>query len=76
VRGYVPQGYGHYIENTSDTEDCVSLIILDSGDYQEISLAVWMASDSTELLETNSGIARSVFQLFRKKSPLIAGPGK
>lgn len=74
--GYVPPGYGHYIENTSDTEDCVCLVILDSGDYQEISLAEWMASNSPELLETNFGIPRSVFQGFPKKNPIIVGPVK
>lgn len=71
--GYVPQGYGHYIENTSDTEDCVSLIILDSGDYQEISLAQWMQSNTPELLETNFGIPKSIFESFRKKNPKIVG---
>ena len=35
--GYVPQGYGHYIENTG-TEDVEVLLVLNSGVYQSISL--------------------------------------
>lgn len=69
--GYVPQGYGHYIENTSDTEECKTLIVLDSGNYEEISLAEWMASNSPELLQTNFGVPKSIFESFRKESPLM-----
>src|SRR5947208_724983 len=39
--GYVPQGYGHYIENAG-TEDLELLIVLNNGTYQSISLSAWV----------------------------------
>lgn len=47
--GYVPQGYGHYIENTG-SEDLVVLIVLNSGIYQDISLSDWLATTPDQLL--------------------------
>jgi oxalate decarboxylase len=72
--GYVPQGYGHYIENASDTEPCVTLIVLNSGHYQEISLSQWMAANTTELLGTNFQVPKKVFDSFPQNNSLIA-PG-
>lgn len=70
---YIPRGYGHYIENTSNSEDSKTLIVLDSGDYQEISLSEWMASNPTDLLQTNFGVPKTVFQAFPRANPLITG---
>ena len=53
--GYVPQGYGHYIENTG-TEELEVLVVLNSGDYQSISLTAWMAANPPALLATNFGV--------------------
>ena len=50
--GYIPQGFGHYIENTGDTT-CRVLITFDSGDYQEISLSTWLASNPNKLVADN-----------------------
>jgi oxalate decarboxylase len=72
--GYVPQGYGHYIENASDTEPCVTLIVLNSGNYQEISLSQWMASNTAELLGTNFKVPKKIFESFPQNNSLIA-PG-
>ena len=73
--GYVPQGYGHYIENTSNSEDCVTIIVLDSPNYQEISLSQWMATNTPLLLQTNFGIPQSVIDKFpRGNIPLITAP--
>lgn len=47
--GYVPRGYGHYIENTG-SEDLVVLIGLNSGKYEDISLSDWLANNKPELL--------------------------
>ncbi len=74
--GYVPQGYGHYIENASQTEDCETLIVLNSGNYQEISLSAWMNSNPPELLETNFGVSRRVLDLLNRKDTFITVPGK
>jgi oxalate decarboxylase len=70
--GYVPQGYGHYIENASNDEPCVTLIVLNSGNYQEISLSQWMASNTTELLGTNFKVPKKIFDAIPQNNPLIA----
>ncbi|HLW65010.1 MAG TPA: cupin domain-containing protein [Gemmataceae bacterium] len=54
--GYIPQGFGHYIENTGSTK-CRILIAFDSGDYQEISLSTWLASNPTGIVADNFKIA-------------------
>src|SRR5438874_4596424 len=41
--GYIPQGYGHSIENVGDSPLRI-LIGLNSGEYQEIELSQWMAA--------------------------------
>jgi oxalate decarboxylase len=50
--GYVPQGFGHYLENVGDVP-CRVLVAFDSGDYQEISLSTWLASNPTTLVADN-----------------------
>jgi oxalate decarboxylase len=58
--GYVPQGYGHYIENTGDT-DLEIVLVLNNATYQSISITAWMASNPDLLLATNFGVPASVF---------------
>lgn len=58
--GYVPQGFGHYIENTGDT-DLELLVVLNNATYQSISITAWMASTPDLLLATNFGVPESVF---------------
>ena len=50
--GYIPQGFGHYIENTGDAP-CRILITFDSGEYQEISLSTWIASNPNDIVADN-----------------------
>lgn len=50
--GYVPQGFGHYIENIGD-EDLKVLIVMDNGIYQDISLSDWLAKTPAYLLADN-----------------------
>ena len=57
--GYVPQGYGHYLENIGSTQ-CRILIVFNSGDYQDINLSGWIASNPRQLVATNLGIKDSV----------------
>jgi oxalate decarboxylase len=54
--GYIPQGFGHFIENTTDTT-CRILIALDSGEYQEISLSTWLASNPNTIVADNFKIS-------------------
>jgi oxalate decarboxylase len=57
--GYVPQGNGHYIENVGD-EPCRILIAFDSGEYQEISLSMWLAANPTRMVADNFQVADAV----------------
>ena len=54
--GYVPRGYGHYIENVGD-EPLRVLIGFNSGDYQEISLSTWLAANPDAVLADNFKVA-------------------
>ena len=70
--GYVPQGYGHYIENAG-TEDVEALIVLNNGNYQSISLTAWMAANPHLLLSTNFRVPESTFASFPKSERFMPG---
>ena len=57
--GYVPRGYGHYVENVGD-EPLRVLIGFNSGDYQEISLSTWLAANPDSVLADNFKVADAV----------------
>ena len=61
--GYIPQGYGHSIENVGDTPLKI-LVTLNSGDYQEIDLAQWIAGNPADVLATNFGRPTATFRRF------------
>lgn len=63
--GYVPQGFGHYIENVG-SDDLEVLLAFNSGLYQSISVTAWMAANTPLLLSTNFGVPQSVFATFPK----------
>jgi oxalate decarboxylase len=50
--GYIPQGFGHYLENVSDTT-CRALITFDKGEYEEISLSTWLAANPVKMIADN-----------------------
>jgi oxalate decarboxylase len=64
--GYVPQGYGHYIENTG-SEDLEFLVVLNNGNYESISITAWMAGNPHLLLATNFRVPESTFDKFPRK---------
>ncbi len=70
--GYVPQGYGHYIENVG-TEDVEVLIVLNNGNYQSISLSAWLAANPHLLLSTNFRVPESTFANFPKSERFMPG---
>jgi oxalate decarboxylase len=70
--GYVPQGYGHYIENAG-TEDLDLLIVLNNGEYQSISLSAWLAANPHLLLSTNFKVPESTFASFPKSERFMPG---
>ena len=42
--GYIPQGYGHYIENTGSDELQV-VAVFNNGSYELVSITAWMAAN-------------------------------
>jgi oxalate decarboxylase len=56
--GYVPRGYGHYLENTGKSPMRV-LLVFNAGDYQDIGLSGWIASNPRQLVATNLGVSEA-----------------
>jgi oxalate decarboxylase len=71
--GYVPMGYGHYIESVG-SEECEILAVFNTGDYQEISLSQWLGSNPASVLQTNLGVSSEVINALRKKQGLFSTP--
>ncbi len=71
--GYVPQGYGHYIESLGD-EKCEMLAVFNAGTYQEITLAEWLKKTPKYLLETNFGVDPKVIEDLQKGQPRYSNP--
>ncbi len=72
--GYIPQGYGHSIENVGDTPLRI-LIGLNSGTYEEITLSQWMAGNPVDVLATNFSKPAATFRNFPAQNAFIEGPG-
>src|SRR4051812_36105242 len=76
--GYVPQGYGHSLENVGD-KPCRVLIGFNSGVYEDIDLTEWMAGNPTDVLATNFGKPAALFEKFPRRDVFITnkeGPEK
>jgi oxalate decarboxylase len=71
---YIPQGYGHSIENVGD-KMCRVLIGFNTGQYQAIDLSQWIASNPTEVLATNFSKPKSLFEKFPTERVFIAPVG-
>jgi len=72
--GYVPQGFGHYIENIGD-EDLKVLVVLDNGIYQDISLSDWLAKTPSYLLADNFNTTEEAWS-DRPQEKLVISRGK
>jgi oxalate decarboxylase len=73
--GYIPQGYGHSIENVGDTKSRV-LIGLNAGGYESIDLSQWIAGNPADVLATNFSQSADVFGKFPQSDVfLTGGPG-
>jgi len=70
---YIPQGYGHSIENIGDKTGRV-LIGLNTGAYQAIDLSQWMAGTPSYVLADHFGKAQELFEDFPKGRVFIAPP--
>ncbi len=69
--GYMPQGYGHSLENTGEGVARV-LIGFNSGVYEDIDLSEWMAGNPVDVLATNFGRPAEVFRKFPTRDVFIA----
>ena len=58
--GYIPQGYGHSIENVG------------SGIYESIDLSAWIAGNPVDVLATNFNRPESLIRAFPRKDVFIA----
>jgi len=69
--GYIPQGYGHSIENVG-TKPSRVLIGLNSGIYEAIDLSAWIAGNPLDVLATNFSKPTSLFDRFPHKDVFIS----
>jgi oxalate decarboxylase len=69
--GYIPQGYGHSIENVGAGK-CRVLIGFNSGVYGEIDLSEWIAGNPLDVLATNFGKPASLFEKFPRQDVFIS----
>lgn len=73
--GFIPQGYGHSIENVGD-KTCRILIGLNTGNYQAIDISTWIAGNPRDVLATNFGQPPELFDKFPKQRVFIAAGKK
>jgi oxalate decarboxylase len=69
--GYIPQGYGHSVENVGDRR-CRVLIGFNTGHYEAIDLSSWIAGNPIDVLATNFGKPASLFEKFPRDRVFIA----
>jgi len=70
--GYIPQGYGHSIENVGSGPARI-LIGFNAGIYETIDLSQWIAANPRDVLATNFGQPPEVFEKFPDRDVFIAG---
>ena len=73
--GFVPQGYGHSLENVGD-KPCRILIGFNSGIYEDIDLTEWMSGNPLDVLATNFGQPPSLFEKFPRRDVFITPKGE
>lgn len=71
--GYMPQGFGHSIENVGSGRARV-LIGLNTGLYQAIDVSQWIAGNPADVLATNFGQPAELFHRFPKSDVFLTGP--
>ena len=68
--GYVPESNPHYIENTGDS-DLVFIEMFKSSEYQDISLAEWMAHTPHLLMSQHLGVTTSMLEGIPKQEAVV-----
>jgi oxalate decarboxylase len=69
--GYIPQGYGHSLENVGDSPARI-LIGFNAGIYEDIDLTAWIGGNPPDVLATNFSQPQSVVEKFPRKDVFIA----
>jgi oxalate decarboxylase len=69
--GYIPQGYGHSIENIGK-KTCRVLIGFNSGAYEAIDLSQWIAGNPVDVMATNFSKPAALFEKFPKSDVFIS----
>ncbi|WOH69085.1 cupin domain-containing protein [Bradyrhizobium sp. BWA-3-5] len=69
--GYIPQGYGHSIENVGSRTARI-LIGFNAGIYETIDLSQWIAANPKDVLATNFGQPAEVFGKFPDLDVFVA----
>jgi len=70
--GYVPISNPHYIENAGDS-DLVSLEMFKSSQYEDVSLAEWMAHTPHLLMDQHLGVGMTMLDQIPKQCVLTGG---
>jgi oxalate decarboxylase len=70
--GYIPQGYGHSIENASDGKPARILIAFNTGHYEAIDLSTWLAGNPSYLLAAHFGKPKELVERFPRDQVFIA----
>ena len=65
--GYIPQGYGHSLENMGN-KPCRVLIGFNTGVYAAIDLSQWIAGNPLDVLATNFGQPPATIAQFPKQA--------
>lgn len=68
--GYAPMGYGHYLENIGQTPLKI-LLAFNRGDYQDIGISGWIASNPRQLVATNLGLTEAELEKLPKQNVFI-----
>jgi oxalate decarboxylase len=68
---YIPQGYGHSIENIGKAR-CRVLVGFNTGKYEAIDLSNWIAGNPVDVLATNFSKPAGLFQKFPHQDVFIA----
>jgi oxalate decarboxylase len=71
--GYIPQGYGHSVENVG-SKAARMLLGFNTGHYQAIDLSQWIAGTPPYVLADHFGKSEALFEKFPKERVFIAPP--
>jgi oxalate decarboxylase len=69
--GYVPQGYGHHVENPG-SDEAQMLFVYNHGAFETISSTGWLAATPRDVLAANFGVPEKTFADFPKQTVFIA----